>query len=155
MAHARKQIRDAVKQILDENSSARWNAVLATRIAPTRVVWPFLLVFSDGEPNVVTTIQSPTVHERDMSLSIVAAVRISQDKENVEDAMDDICKDIEETLTTAALHAKLTLKNIILELTSSEFTVIVDDEDRVDHAEVLMNWSIRYYTNEGLPEVLL
>ena len=153
MSHARKQIRTAFKEIL--KGGRNWKTVLETRIIPTRQVMPFLMVFSDSEPTIGLNVQNPNIYERDLSISVAAVVKIGNDTTTLEDQMDVIAIEIEEKLTTTALVAKIPNKSISLTLDNQSYTVVVDVDDNIDYAEVLINWTVKYFTQEGQPETLL
>ena len=153
MSHGRKQVRDAIKDILSAGTG--WKAVLATRVVPNRQIWDYLLVYCDGEPQTVATVHNPTVYDRNLSVIIAAMIKIDVNKEEFEDRIDSVSAEIETLLTNTSLRAELPGKNLIISLTGSSFTVVVDDEDNIDHAEVVMTWNVNYMTSEGAPETLL
>lgn len=158
MSHARAQIRTAVKTILSAGNNT-WAMVVASRVQPLRQVWPFLLVYSDGEADQQVTTNYPVVYEREMSLTVVGMLRVTGSgdvgAETVEDLIDTLCAEIETKLTSAALRTALPMVNLRAHLTNTTVTVVVDETDKIDHAEVTLTWSITYFTNEGAPETLI
>lgn len=151
--HARKQLRDSVKEILD-NGNHSWTSVLGTRITTKRMNYPYLMVYADSEPSIETNIHSPTIYERELSINVVAMMKVN-DPEKVEDQIDDICYEIESKLTTTNLRAKHSAKDLRMTLTGSSFVVAVDELDVIDHAEVIMEFEIKYFTTEGIAQTLL
>ena len=77
--HARKQVRDAVATLLNA-SPVNWQLVTPSRIASSRQVWPYLMVFADGETSEPITVTELPDDEfggslcRGISLSLNAVI---------------------------------------------------------------------------------
>ena len=152
MAHARKQLRDAVVTLLSA-APVKWRHVFNTRFAPTRDVTPYLLVFIESEISTAQDLHSGFLQQRDMNLSIHGHLRVVEG-EDLEDAMDAMAVEIEKTLTQTDLKAALGNKLKILELIASSSEIVIDDNERT-YAEIALGWRVQLFTTEGDPETLV
>ena len=117
---------------------------------------PYLIVFADGEAADASTVSLPGIYLRDLNLIVAGRLRLpgNNDTETIEDRMDALAAEVETTLTFAALLATLPqLKR--LRLTNTEITVVIDDQEVPQYAEVTLSFVARYATAEGLPETLI
>ncbi len=150
--HARQQIREAVAAILSRTPVA-WKLVTQTRIPSNRQIWPYLMVFSESESSSQSTVNDPCVYERELILTVAGMLKMSTDTSIIEDKMDECAAEIEQKLTQSALRAELEqVKSITLINTSME---VVQEEDGIDHGEVITSWRISYATLEGSPDTLI
>ncbi len=154
MAHARQQIIEDVVDILNATPTT-WKTALAGRVEPLRIIWPYLLVFADSEKEEAMTVHSPSPITRDMSLNVVGKIKLpgNADTSSIEDSMNALCSEVETKLTSAALRA--TLPNTRLSLEATDMNVMVTEEDKIDHAEIIMSFSVKYQTLEGSPDTLI
>lgn len=153
MAHVRKQIRDAVGAILSA-APTTWQRVFKTRLAPARDVTPYLMVYIDSETVDVETIHSAGPYERLMTLTVIGRSRVT-DGEALEDTLDAMASEIETTLTATALRTELSNGSVWLVLQSSSSDLEVEDDNERVYAQVALEWEVRLYTAESLPETIL
>ena len=152
MTHARQSIREAVATVLSRNPVA-WKLVTQTRIPSTRQIWPYLMVFAEGETVTGSTVNNPAALDRELILTVAGMLKMPTDTEIIEDKIDECAAEIEQKLTQSALRAELPkVQSITLVSTSME---IVQEEDGIDHGEIITSWRIGYSTLEGFPDTLL
>lgn len=151
--HARKQIRDAVATLLNA-SPVNWQLVTPSRIASSRQVWPYLMVFADGETSEPITVTEPMVSQRSLSVAVVGMLRLpgTGDTQTVEDRMDALAEEVETKLTTAAVRGLVAINSC--SLVSTVMDVFIEEES-VDHAEVKLVYNIVYTTLDGQPSTLI
>lgn len=157
MSHARQQIREAVAALLAPTpSTGTYNQVIETRIASSRQIWNYLMVFADGDASERQTINVTAIYDRVLSLVVVGMLRMpgSGDTQTIEDKMDAMAEEIETKLTNADLRTALAKIGWIT-LASTDMQVIVTDDDKVDHAELTQTWLVSYATLEGVPGTML
>ena len=154
MSHARTQIRDEAIALL-RYEKISWSAALAGRIEPSRQMWPYLLVYSDSDKVIGHTVDAPMYLEREMSLNIVGKLKMpgNCDGESIENSMDALAAKVEEILTSNSMREGM--NTVTLSLASIDTNLMVTDEDKVDHGEVHMVFTVEYQTMEGEPEVLI
>jgi hypothetical protein len=156
MTHARQQIREAAATLLKAATPVTWGQVFETRIPSSRAVMPYLLIFSDGESMSADSVNLPGVYLRDLNLLVAGRLRLpgNNDTETVEDRMDALAAEVETKLKFSALVTTLTqLKG--LRITNTEMTVVIDDQDSPQYAEVTVSFVARYATAEALPETFI
>lgn len=151
--HGRKQIRDAVAALLNV-SPVNWQLVTPSRIASSRQVWPYVMVFSDGETSESITVNEPYVSLRSLSIAVVGFLRLpgTGDTQSVEDRMDALAEEVETKLKSSALRAVVAVKSC--SLISTVMDVFLEEES-IDHAEIKMVYEVVYTTLDGFPEVLI
>ena len=155
MSHARQQVREAVATLL-KVSPVTWGPVFETRIPSSRAVLPYLLVFSDGESVEAISVNSPGVYLRDLNVIVAGRLRLpgNNDTETVEDKMDALASEVETKLSFSAMVATLSqLKSI--RLASTEMSVIVNEDDAPQYAEVTLAFVAQYATAEAAPTTLI
>ena len=155
MAHARKQVRDAVGTLLSAGTPTNWKRVFKTRITPSRDVMPYLMVFIGPEVNAPLEVHQGPDIQREMQLSVRGRVRISGDGEPVEDDMDALAAEVESKLTFAALNTALGGKLQDLYLQASDQNIVEDDDNDRTYAEVALDWLVQVNTAEGDSETLI
>lgn len=155
MAHARQQIREQIATVL-KVTPVSYKAVFETRIAPSRAVMPFLLVFASNESSEQMLIHPTGMYDRSVTINIVGALKMpgtgngTSHTQTVEDLMDAMSAEIE-----TKLKASVITKAKTLSLSGTSMEVILNDQDgTVSHAELTQTWIATYDTVEGLPEVL-
>lgn len=151
--HARQTIREAVATVLS-SSPVAWGSVIESRIASTRVIWPYLMVFAESE-QAEATFTNPASYMRDLTVTVAGMLRLpgTGDTQTIEDKMDDVAAEIETKLTQTTLRAEVQqIQSLSLTNTSME---VVEEEDGTMHAEVILSWRISYSTLEGSPGSLL
>lgn len=152
--HARQKIREAVAAVLSRNPVA-WKSVTESRIASTRQIWPYLMVFAESEQSGQTTIGDPCVYGRDLTISVAGMLKLpgTGDTYTIEDKMDAVAAEIETKLTQSALRAEIPQVQS-LSLINTSMDVILED-DGIDHADVILSWRVGYSTLEGFPDSLI
>src|SRR5688500_12012197 len=150
--HTRQQIREAVATVLSRTPLA-WNSVTQPRVPSTRQIWPYLMVFAESEASSQSTVNDPCVYERELIITVAGMLKMPTDTSIIEDKIDEVAAEIEQKLTQSALRAELQqIQSLTLVSTSME---VVQEEDGIDHGEVITSWRISYSTLEGSPEVLI
>lgn len=151
--HAREQIINAVVSLLNA-SPVSWQLVTPSRIASTRQIWPYLMVFSDGETSGPITVTVSMVSQRSLTVAVVGLLRLpgTGDTQTVEDRMDTLAEEVETKLTTAAVRGLVAINSC--SLVSTVMDVFIE-EDSVDHAEIKMVYNIVYTTLDGQPSTLI
>ncbi len=160
MAHARQTLREAVATLLRATPVA-WGSVLETRVATTRQLWPFLMVFASEETAVRELIHLTGIYDRSVTLNVVGMLKMPgtgdgiANVETVEDRMDAMAAEIETKLTLSALQAVVPkAQTIALQSTSME--VVTDEASgSISHAELTQTWVVTYETAEGAPSTLI
>lgn len=160
MAHARQQVREAIAALLAATPS-NWSTVLQTRLATSRQVWPFLMVYVTDESAEQILIHPGGLYDRVASINIVGMLKMpgmgngSGDGETVEDRMDAMASEIETKLTVSTITATLP-KIKTLTLSSSNMEIVVNEDDgSVSHAVLTQVWQASYDTAEGSPETMV
>ena len=158
--HARQTIREAIATIL-ATTPTNWASVLQTRIATTRQIWPFLMVYAVDESAEQLLIHPVGIYDRTATIHVVGMLKMpgtgdgSGNMETVEDRMDALSAEVETKLTNATLKASVA-KVQTLALQSTGMEIVINDEDgSISHAAVTQVWSVTYATTEGLPETLI
>lgn len=143
MAHARKQIRDAVIATLT-GLTTTGNNVFASRVYPIQASeLPCLVIHSGGETVNLTT-QDGTM-ERNLTLDIEIRVKATT---ALEDMLDTISSEIE-----TALLGTLPAGVKVSELSAVQFGLSGDGDQPHGFANMQMNFV--YYTKESVPEVII
>lgn len=153
MSHAREQIIDAVVVLLRQ-SPVNWQLVTPSRIASVRQIWPYLMVFSDGETSAPITVTQPMVSQRSLSVTVAGQLRLpgTGDTQTVEERMDILAEEVEIKLTAAAVRGLVAINSC--SLASTVMDVFIEEES-VDRAEIKMVYNIVYTTLDGQPSTLI
>ncbi|SEN70941.1 hypothetical protein SAMN05216404_106153 [Nitrosospira multiformis] len=152
MTHARQQIREAVAAVLSRNP-VPWKTVTKTRIPATMQIWPYLMVFAESESSSQLTVNDPCVYEREVTITVAGMLKLPTNTSIIEDKMDECAAEIEQKLTQSTLRNELQqIQSLTLISTSME---VVQEEDGIDHGEVITSWRISYSTLEGSPDTLI
>lgn len=153
MSHAREQIIDAVVVLLRQ-SPVNWQLVTPSRIASVRQIWPYLMVFSDGETSAPITVTQPMVSQRSLSVTVAGQLRLpgTGDTQTVEERMDTLAEEVEIKLTAAAVRGLVAINSC--SLVSTVMDVFIEEES-VDRAEIKMVYNIVYTTLDGQPSTLI
>jgi hypothetical protein len=152
--HARTQIRRAAAELLKPEVGGAWALVWQSRIDYPRELWNYLKIYTDREETQRLTVNSPAARERSVSLNVVAMVRISNNFEEVEDRMDDLAVQIETLLTEDAMRAAWSMI-VSVDLQSSSMDIVLNADEKIDHAELTLNFAVKYRTLDGAPESLI
>jgi hypothetical protein len=152
--HARTQIRRAAADLLKPEVGGAWALVWQSRIDYPRELWNYLKVFTDREDAQRISVNSPATRERSVSLNVVAMIRVSNNFEEVEDRMDDLAAYIESMLTEDAMRAAWAMI-VHVDLQSSAMDIVLNAEEKIDHAELTLTFAVRYRTLDGAPESLI
>jgi hypothetical protein len=152
--HARTQIRRAAAELLKPEVGGAWALVWQSRIDYPRELWNYLKIYTDREETQRLTVNSPAARERSVSLNVVAMVRISNNFEEVEDRMDDLAVQIETLLTEDAMREAWAMI-VSVDLQSSSMDVVLNADEKIDHAELTLGFIVKYRTLDGAPESLI
>jgi hypothetical protein len=152
--HARTQIRRAAADLLKPEVGGAWALVWQSRIDYPRELWNYLKVFTDREDAQRISVNSPAARERSVSLNVVAMLRVSNNFEEVEDRMDDLAAYIESMLTEDAMREAWAMI-VQVDLQSSAMDIVLNAEEKIDHAELTLTFAVRYRTLDGAPESLI
>jgi hypothetical protein len=154
MSHIRQQVREAIAAVLAA-SSVSWRSVIESRVASTRQIWPYVMVFSTGDSLEVISVNDPTIYSRTINIAIVGMLRIANtDTITIEDKMDVMALEVETKLTNAAIRAVLPGIES-LAITSTSLDLIVTDDDAIDHAEVTITCEVICANAENAPSTIL
>jgi len=156
MSHCRKQARDAVASLLNA-SPKRWRKAFATRFPPQRDIGDYLLVFVGDDSIDPLDIHPGHSQWRTLRITVIGRTRPfggNENGEKLENALDGMAVEIEETLTSATLRAELApSKSAHLKLVSISTDMEEDEQDR-RFAELQMQYDLRIMTVEGAPETI-
>jgi hypothetical protein len=152
--HARTQIRRAAADLLKEEAGGAWALVWQSRIDYPRELWNYLKVYTDREDSQRLTVNSPPLRERSASLNVVAMIRVSNNYEEVEDRMDDLAVYIESLLTEDAMREAWAMI-VSVDLQSSSMDIVLNADEKIDHAELTLGFAVKYRTLDGAPESLI
>jgi hypothetical protein len=152
--HARTQIRRAAAELLKPEVGVAWALVWQSRIDYPRELWNYLKIYTDREETQRITVNSPAARERSVSLNVVAMIRVSNNFEEVEDRMDDLAVQIETLLTEDAMRAAWSMI-VSVDLQSSAMDVMLNADEKIDHAELTLGFIVKYRTLDGAPESLI
>lgn len=153
MAHVRQQVRDAATAILSGSVAGLWRHVFQTRIKPTRDVTPYLMVYAESEDAANLGKLTRRDLDRRIDITVRAFIKVTDD-EAIEDAADDVAVEVENLLTFAALDAQLGGKLQGLQLESTSMEIETDETERKE-AALDMQFEVRIFSVEGLPETLV
>jgi hypothetical protein len=157
MTHARQKIREAVASVL-ASTPTTWSQVRESRVASLRQIWPYLMVFAEGEASSVGTTNLPCVYLRSLTLAVIGMLRLpgSGDTQTIEDKMDAMAEEVETKLTNASLRAVSGMLEIeSISLSNTAMDVAIDEEGAMDHAEVQMTFVVVYAVLEGVPATII
>lgn len=155
MSHVNQQLIDAVAVVLDAAATS-WKFVFKTRLPTSRAVMPYLMLFVADESVAAIETMGPGIYLRDVGLVVAGRLRLpgNNDTETVEERMNTLAADVETRLTFAALQAELPQLQS-LRLTGSERTVVINEDDAPQYAEITLSLVARFATQEGAPSVFL
>ena len=154
MAHARKQVRDTIKTLLDV-SMVNYRHVFNSRLPRARDVLPYVLVYTPSEASTKMTIHPPAIIQRDIDLVTQLFVRLTNDTATHEETMDAAAAEVETKLTQAIVSTALSGKVKLLALQSTDSEIITEDENSRTYATITLGWLVQVNTVEGSPETLI
>jgi hypothetical protein len=152
--HARTQIRRAAADLLKPDVGSAWALVWQSRVDYPRELWNYIKIYTDREDAQRITVNSPPLRERSVSLNVVAMIRVSNNFEEVEDRMDDLAVHIETLLNEDDMREQWAMI-VAVDLQTSAMDIVLNAEEKIDHAELTLNFSVRYRTLDGAPESLV
>jgi len=155
MTHARQTIREAAAVLL-KASPIKWVSVFETRIPTSRAVLPYLLIFSDGESVENVGQNLAGVYLRSVNITVAGRLRLpgNNDTQTIEDSMDALAEEVETKLTFTTLQASVAALQSLM-LNSTEMSVVINEDDAPQYAEVTLSYTARYVTAEGAPGTLI
>lgn len=146
--HIRRQIREAVAGAVT-GLTTTGTRVFQQRVYPLETTdLPGLLVSTPREQSVGTSLGAPRVMERRVRLHVTALARATAD---VEDVLDQICKEVEVALAMPCAALAGIAK--IISLTDTDITVTGDGDRPVGQAA--LTYEVLYMTAENAPDVAL
>jgi hypothetical protein len=131
---------------------ASWQAIFPSRVPAYRQGWPYLLVFSAGDVSKRELVNDPGFYDRISEIMVIGMLRMpgNNDTETIEDKMDALAAEVETRLTETAMRGYLDGFDRFW-LASTNLSVVIDDSDRISHAEVALTYRVAYATLEGVP----
>jgi hypothetical protein len=146
--HVRKQIRDAVVTALTGLTTTGAN-VFASRVYPLQATeLPALRVYAQSESVEPMTIHAPDVLERLLRVQIESVCKANED---LDDLLDQICKEVEVALAWPVTGLASLAKGAAL--TTVEIEMAGGAEQPVGVCRML--YDVSYYTNVNAPDVAL
>lgn len=101
--HVRQQLRESVATAVN-NLTTTGARVFQSRVYPLQETdLPCLLVKTESERIDYQTVHSPTLQEREITVTIDAIARATN---NLDDTLDKICKEVEIAINASSLIAK-------------------------------------------------
>ncbi len=152
--HARQQILNLVRQLLESAGAQSWRGVYVSAILPGAPALPCVLVRGQGEqvgevPNA--GLLDLPVQWRTLSVSLLWVSKALPNPEDTAAASIAAAVDIERAVTLEAIQAALPQVKLGL-LQSVE---VNEETDESGYVSLDLVWSITYATREGDPETLL
>lgn len=144
--HLRRQIREGVGVAVTSlaTTGAR---VFQSRVYPTQTTeLPCLLIYTRGETVIAETIHSPRLLQRSVQLEVVAIAKAAAD---LDDTLDQICKEVEIALTDPCPNLASIAKSIVL--TSTTFDLQREGEKPTGSATMV--YDVEYFNLENAPDV--
>ena len=142
--HVRRQIREALVAAVT-GLPTTGSRVFASRIYPLEAAdLPCLTVLTLSEASTIISMSPSVMLERRVTFEVSAH---AQGLSGVDDALDQMCKEVEVALASPALAG---LSNAVA-LTATEFALDGSAEQPVGRAA--MRYEVTYYTAENAPDV--
>lgn len=146
MAHARKQIRDAIVGELT-GLATTGSRVFASRIYPLEQTdLPGLLVATESE--TVTQIDIGALQERTLTVKVEALAKATADLDN---ALDQICLEVEIALATLGATLAALTRAVSLQTTDLEY----DGSGAQPIGRASMVFLVTYFTQQAAPATAL
>jgi hypothetical protein len=144
MSHVRQQIRDRLVTILTGLPTTGTSVYAMRKYALDDSKLPALLIYTMDESSTLITIGNRTML-RDLNVAVEVLVKSS---DNVQNIVDNICRDVEE-----AVAADFTLNGLAKSciLTGTEVNIVVDGERPLSSAR--LSFMTKYITAIGDVEV--
>lgn len=143
MAHARTQIRNAVKDLLLALPvfSGR---VFATRFTNLQVAeTPSAIVYSLNESSQVADVHDEIL---DRSLELNVSIK-AQAISNLDTLLDDLAEDVE-----VAIDSNPTLSGKVQSINLTGCNINIDEDGEIPAGEALLQYQVNYYTQVGAPD---
>jgi hypothetical protein len=143
--HLRRQIREAVGTAVTGLATTS-TRVFQSRVYPVQTAeLPCLLVYSRSETSEVVSIHAPKMLERKLTLEIVAIAKAVAD---LDDTLDQICKEVETALAMPVAGLAGLAKDI--NLVSTEYDLEGVSEKPTGSATLI--YEIGYFNLENAPD---
>ena len=147
MTHARTQIRQAVVNLLKDNTAAG-NRVYASRVyALDDAKLPALLVFTPQESMGNPTMQRPRTQQRSLSLMIEGYVKARGD---IDAEADALALEVEQIIGADPTLGGL-VKDVMLDTTSTQLS----GEGEKPVAIISLTFAVLYCVKENAPQTLV
>lgn len=147
MAHARQQILDAVKALLDASATTTWRSVHVSPVVPPKAAMPCLLLYHAGETSADAGLIGVRRQERAMTMAVKAVMPYPASPADIPVKLDLMASAIETALPLSALQAY------------AEDIAYLGDEpeyepDEQGYVSDTLTWLVNYSTREGRPDTL-
>ncbi len=147
MAHARKQIRDAISTVLTGLTTTGSNVFLSRLHVVDQGPFPCLLLYALKDDALRVSLGSNREQERKLELQVHAVVSATS---TLDDGLDQICLEVEKALavdpTLGGLTADLVLNNTLAGLNITATNPV---------GEAVMDFTATYFVRETDPGVLV
>lgn len=139
MAHARKQVRDAIVSVLETANVA--DSVSKSRVYPIPAqTVSMVLVYTNSESITQTTLTYPRRLEREMLLVVECVAR---DSDYLDDRLDRICESVEN-----AIGADNTLGGVVKDCVLIDTQLTLDASGDAPIGSARMQFRVMYRTAE-------
>jgi hypothetical protein len=146
MAHARKQIRDAVRERLQILTSDY--SIFVSRVYPLEEgKLPAILIYTKSEEVEYQNIKQPRTQGRTLAVAIEIYVKANLNSDNV---VDDIARQIEELI-----GADVTLGSLVKDIKLQKIEISITGAGDVPVCTALMTYEVMYRTSENAPDQII
>lgn len=144
--HVRRQIREAIATAVT-GLAATGARVYQSRVYPVESgSLPCLLVYSNNEASEPATIHPTRLIERTLTVELVAVAKATSD---LDDTLDEICKQIETALAMPVAGLATLAKEIHLQETAYELAGTAEKPT----GTARLTYAVAYFTAENAPDV--
>ena len=145
-AHIRQQVREAIGTALT-GLTTTGSRVHQSRVYPLEITdLPGLLIFSEAESSTTATLGAPRLMERRLQLRVVALAKAVA---NLDDTLDQICKEVEIALAMPCAALAGLVKSITLTGTEIEMQGTAEQPT----GSAAMSFEVLYMVAENAPDV--
>lgn len=147
MAHARKQIRDAITARLTGLATSG-TRVHASRVFPLQDGFsPTILIYTLEEQSQVSSMGRPQTLRRQTTVAVDCA---AQAKAGVDDTLDQMAAEIE-----TAIGGDETLDGLVLDITLLRTSVGLTAEGKTPSGRMRLDFAVTYETKSNAPETII
>jgi hypothetical protein len=149
---ARSQVLSAFETVL-QNGDPFWSIVIPSRLIPPRQIWPFVMVYSPGDTVEIDSINFDKIYSREIDVLVTVMLKVN-DITKIESDMESASLEIEKRITENSIRSA-GVKIQALKLVSTELSVVVTEDETIDHAEVLVTYKVLTANLESDPSTLI